>query len=112
MNYAGTSVGPANGTDGRSPEMAPWRYRKIVAMVGRKHNMMIDIATVSDFTASANSTHVMAKIPATGTACKTAKITTPSCCRDLLGGYACKDEHEMSHARGIHSSSDVQTNGI
>ena len=112
MNYAGTSVGPANGTDGRSPEMAMWRYRKIVTMVGRKHNMMIDIATVCDFIASANSTDVTAKMPTAGMACKTAKTTTPSSCKDLLGGYACKNEHEMSHARGIHSSSDMQTNGI
>jgi hypothetical protein len=58
MNYAGTSVGLVNGTDGRSSEMVMWRYRKIVTMVGRKHNMMIDIATVGDFTASANSTDV------------------------------------------------------
>jgi hypothetical protein len=84
MNYAGTSVGPTNGTVGRFPGMATWRYRKMVTMVGRKHNMMIDIATVSDFTASANSTDVTAKIPTAGMACKTAKITTPSCCKDLL----------------------------
>jgi hypothetical protein len=81
MIYAGTSVGPANGTDGKSPEMAMWRYRKIVTMVGRKHNIMIDIATVGDFTASANSTDVMVKTPTAGMACKIAKITTPSCCR-------------------------------
>jgi hypothetical protein len=81
MNYAGTSVGPANGTDGRWPEMAMWRYRKIITMVGRKHNMTIDIATVGDFTASANSTDVTMKIPTAGMACKIAKITTPSSCR-------------------------------
>jgi hypothetical protein len=86
MNYARTSVGPANGTDGRSPAMATWRYRKTVTMVGRKHNMMIDIATVGEFTASTNSTDVTVKMPMARMACKTAKITTPSCCRDLLGG--------------------------
>jgi hypothetical protein len=73
---------------------------------------MMDIAAVDDFTANANSTNVTTKTPTAGKACKTAKITTPSCCRDLLGGYACKDGHEMSHMRGIHSSSDVQPDGI
>jgi hypothetical protein len=46
--------------------------------------MMIEIATVGDFTASANCTDVTVKIPTAGMACKTANITTPSCCRELL----------------------------
>jgi hypothetical protein len=84
MIYAGKSVGPANGTDGRSPEMAMWRYRKIVTIVGRKHNMMINIATVGDFTASANSTDVTAKFPTAGMACKIAKTTAPSCWKEVV----------------------------
>jgi hypothetical protein len=39
---------------------------KIVTIVGRGRNMMINIATVGDFTASANSTDVTAKIPTAG----------------------------------------------
>jgi hypothetical protein len=53
----------------------------MVTMVGRKHNMMIDITTAGDFTASANSMDVRVKIPTAGMACKIAKVTTPSCCR-------------------------------
>jgi hypothetical protein len=45
--------------------------------------MMIDIATVGDFTAKANSTDVTVKIPTAGMACKIAKMTAPSCCKKL-----------------------------
>ena len=45
---------------------------------------MIDIATAGDFTADANCKDVMTKIPTAGMACKTAKTTTPRCCRKIL----------------------------
>jgi hypothetical protein len=61
-------------------------------MVGRKHNMMIEIATVGDFTTCANCTDVTVKIPTAGMACKIANITTPSCCKGIVGHCACKNK--------------------
>jgi len=54
--------------------------------------MVIEIATVGDFTACANCTDVTAKIPTAGMACKIANITTPSCCRGIVGHCTCKNK--------------------
>jgi hypothetical protein len=54
--------------------------------------MMIEIATVGDFTVSANCTDVKVKMPIAGMACKTGNITTPSCCRGIVGHCACKNK--------------------
>lgn len=71
-------------------------YRKIAIIAGRKHSMVIAIATVGDFTAIANSTDVMVKIPTTGIACRTTNIIIPSCCRDLLLRCACNDAKRLT----------------
>jgi hypothetical protein len=97
MNYTGVSVG----SDGRSPEMVIC-CRKIVTMVGRKHNMIIDIATGGDLIANVNSTDVTAKIPTAGMACKIVKMTAPSCWRVLLVRYTCKDEDDMNSSCERH----------
>jgi hypothetical protein len=68
-------------------------------MIGRKHNMMIDIATGGDLIANANSTDVTAKIPTAGMACKIAKMTAPSCWRKLLVRCACNDDVNSSREK-------------
>jgi len=91
--YAGISVNSSlamDGSDGRSPGMVTggsWsmiafmhrmrRYWEIATMVGRKQNMMIEIATIGDFTAITNCTDVKAKIPTAGMACKITIIIVP-----------------------------------
>jgi hypothetical protein len=74
---------PAPSVDGRFPEMDMCKYWRTVSIVGKKDNMMIEIATAGDFTVNANSADITTKIPTAGMAWRTAKITTPSC-KDLL----------------------------
>jgi hypothetical protein len=55
------------------------RYWKIATVVGRRQNMVMEIAAIGDFTAIANCTDVRTKIPTAGMACKMPDITVSSC---------------------------------
>jgi hypothetical protein len=73
---------------------------------------MTEIAAAGDFTANANCTDITTKIPIARMACNIAKISTPSCCSELLVRRALDQGREMPHVTGTCRSSDVQTDGI